>query len=60
VGICGFRFATIVKWLKHIEFTFISPRMAGFAPNREALDSESEEDKQGLRRKRMQVVQKLG
>ena len=43
-----------------MEFTFNSPKMARFAPSREELDSELEEDKQVLRRKRRQAVQRLG
>ena len=43
-----------------MEFTFNSPKMARFAPGRKELDAESEEDKQALRRKRRQAVQRLG
>jgi len=43
-----------------MEFTFDSPKMARFAPSREELDSEAEEDKQALRRKKRLAVQRLG
>lgn len=43
-----------------MEFTFDSPKMARFAPSREELVSESEQDKRALRRKKRLAVQRLG
>jgi len=43
-----------------MEFTFDSPKMVRFAPSRDELDSESEEGKQTLRRKKRLAVQRLG